>query len=108
MAACRSAAPSSASPPSSGPDGCGRSGLRLLHHVAHPDGAGNHDLGVDAAQVELAADGRVHELQGGACEAGRELLAAAVGLGGHLDDSRAQLEPGAGWQVLAAEVEVEV
>src|SRR5262249_29175888 len=70
--------------------------------------AGDHDPRVDAAQVELAARGRVHEPQRVASEALRELGAAGVRFGRDLDDRGAERKPRAGRQVLTAEVEIDV
>ena len=63
---------------------------------------------VEAAQAELATGRGVHEAKGVAPEARRELVAAAVGLIGHLDHGGADPQPRAGRKVGRAEVEVDV
>src|SRR6187399_66747 len=66
-----------------------------------------HDLRVDAAQVQLAPDVGVHEAQGVATEAGRELRTAAVRHGRDFEHCGPDGQTGAGRQVRAAQVEVD-
>src|SRR5438105_3645911 len=81
---------------------------KLADRVPDANVARHNDLGVGAAQPQLAADRRVDEPQGVVPESRRELLAAEVRLGGDLDDRGAQLDTRSRWQVGLAQVEVDV
>ena len=76
--------------------------------VARADRAGDDHLGVDAAEVQALAGVGVDEAHGVEAEALGELGAAAVRDGGDLDDGLADAQPGAGRQLVGAEVEVDV
>jgi len=81
---------------------------QLADLVPLADRAGDHHLGIEAPQPQLASDRRVDEPQGVGAEAGTELGAARVGDLGDLDDGAAQRQAGAGGQVSVTQVEVEV
>jgi cation diffusion facilitator family transporter len=81
---------------------------QLADHVPAADGSGHDDPGVQAAEPQSAAHGRVDKAQGVEAEPGGELGAAPVRLVGNLDNRRAQGQPGAGLQVSGAEIEVDV
>ena len=79
----------------------------LLYAVLAVDGAGFHDPGIDAPQVEAAADLGVDEAQGIRAEPARELGAAGVGLVGDLDDRPADRQAGPWREVRAGQVQVD-
>jgi len=83
-------------------------GGQLGDRVAGADHAGLDHRGVDAAQVQGVALLGVDEPQCLEPEPGHELLAPPVREVADLDHRRADRQPGAGRQVLAADVEVDV
>ena len=72
---------------------------RFSSDVPHPHDARFDDLGVDAAQIQLAANAGVDELHGFHAESGHELAAAGVGRRSHLEQRLAKPQPGARRQV---------
>src|SRR5689334_17416497 len=84
-----------------------KSMLDLSRPIAYADYAATDHAGVDAAQAQGAAGWRVHELHRVHTEALDELSAPGVRLGGDLQDRRPDLEPRAGRNVVATQVQIE-
>src|SRR4029079_3147202 len=81
--------------------------LCLPDEIPDVDLAGPYDPRVDTAQVQLAADGGVHELHRVDAEARHELRAASVRLRRHLDQCGSDGQGRARRQVGAAEIEID-
>src|SRR6266545_3418100 len=84
------------------------SARELANRVASPDRPALDDLCIDAAQVERDALWRVDELPRLCAVAFGELPAAEVREIGHFDNRGADLHSGSGWEVLGAQIEVDV
>src|SRR5690606_6767480 len=82
--------------------------LQLAETVAPTDGARLDDAGVNAAEIEGPAGGRVDEFHRVDAEPFDEFAASSVRLRGDLDDGRAGGQPGAGRQIVSAQIQVGV
>ncbi len=76
--------------------------------VAWAHGAGRDDPRVHPAKTKVPVRLPVDELRRAGPEARGELRAPGVGQVGHLEDRRPRLQPRARWQVLVAQVEIDV
>ena len=82
--------------------------LQFLDPVARSNYAWVHDFGIKAPQSKLFAGRRIDELQRLYAIPRFKLMAPRMRLSGDLNDRIAESEPGAGRQIVQAQVEIDV